>query len=251
VVAGATEGIGRAFAHQLAEKGLDLILLARRAELLEAEAHLLRRRHGVTVTPVALDLGAPDVEARFEAAINGHDVGLLVYNACYSRIGKFLETDLASKQATLDVNCRGPLVLCSTLAPRLVERGRGGLLLMSSMSGLQGTAMVATYAASKAFDTILGEGLWVELQPHGVDVLVCVAGATSTPNFEAQTPKEKRRQVFPMAPEDVASGALARLGDGPVYYAGPLNLALATTLRAVPRRGAVNFMAKNTRKLYD
>ena len=251
VVAGATEGIGRAFAHQLAEKGLDLILLARRTELLDAEAHLLRRRHGVRVTPIALDLGAPDLEARFTAAIDGHDVGLLVYNACYSKIGTFLDTDLGSKQATLDVNCRGPLVLCSTLAPRLVQRGRGGLLLMSSMSGLQGTAMVATYAASKAFDTVFGEGLWVELRPHGVDVLVCVAGATSTPNFEAQTPEEKRRQVFPMSPEDVATGALARLGDGPTYYAGPLNLALATALRAVPRARAVRFMAKNTRKLYE
>ena len=250
-MAGATEGIGRAFAHQLAEKGLDLILFARRAELLDAEAHLLRRRHGVRVTPVVLDLGADDLEQRFVAAIEGHDVGLLVYNACYSRIGAFLDTDLASKQATLDVNCRGPVVLCSTLAPRLVRRGRGGLLLMSSMSGLQGTAMVATYAASKAFDTVFGEGLWAELHPHGVDVLVCVAGATSTPNFEAQTPEEKRPQVFPMAPEDVASGALARLGRGPVYYAGPLNLSLATAMRALPRRAAVTFISKNTRKLYD
>ena len=67
----------------------------------------------------------------------------------------------------------------------------------------------------------------------------------------AQTPEEKRSQVFPMSPEDVATGALARLGDGPTHYAGPLNLALATALRAVPRASAVRFMAKNTRKLYE
>jgi short-subunit dehydrogenase len=197
VVAGATEGIGRAFAHQLAEKGLDLVLLARRTELLEAEAHLLRRRHGVRVDAISLDLGAADLEQRFSVILEGRDVGLLVYNACYSKIGPFLETDLASKQATLDVNCRGPLVLTSLLAPRLVARGRGGLLLMSSMSGLQGTALVGTYAASKAFDNVFGEGLWAELRPLGVDVLVCVAGATSTPNFEAQTPRSQAQAGVP------------------------------------------------------
>jgi short-subunit dehydrogenase len=82
---------------------------------------------------------------------------------------------------------------------------------MSSMSGLQGTALVGTYAASKAFDNVFGEGLWAELRPLGVDVLVCVAGATSTPNFEAQTPEAKRKQVFPMSPEAVATGALRKL----------------------------------------
>jgi short-subunit dehydrogenase len=250
VVAGASEGIGRAFAHQLAEKGLDLILLARRIEPLEAEAHLLRRRHGVSVEAVAMDLGAPDLATKFAAAIEGKDVGLLVYNACFSKIGKFLDTDLDSKLATIDVNCRGPVVLSTIMAERLAARKRGGLLLMSSMSGLQGTAMVSTYAASKAFNTVLGEGLWAELSPIGVDVLVCVAGATSTPNFEAQTPESKRAQVFPMTPDDVARGALANLGNGPVHYAGPVNFAVATASRFFSRRAAVSFISKNTRKVY-
>ena len=210
----------------------------------------MRRRHGVRVDAISLDLGAQDLEQRFAAILEGRDVGLLIYNACYSKIGPFLETDIASKQATLDVNCRGPMVLASLLAPRLVARGHGGIIFMSSMSGLQGTALISTYAASKAFDNVFGEALWSELRPHGVDVLVCVAGATSTPNFEAQTPEAKRKQVFPMSPEAVARGALAKLGDGPVYYAGPLNLALATAMRLVSRRSAVDFISKNTRKVY-
>lgn len=251
VVAGASEGIGRAFAHQLAEKGLDLVLIARRREPLEEEAHLLRRRHGVDVTAVSMDLGASDLAERFTAAIEGRDVGLMVYNACYSKIGKYLETDLASKLATIDVNCRGPVVLSTIMAERLAARGRGGILLMSSMSGLQGTAMVTTYAASKAFDTVLGEGLWSELKPKGVDVLVCVAGATSTPNFEAQTPEGKRKQVFPMTPDAVAKGALANLGNGPVHYAGPVNFAVATASRFFSRRAAVSFISKNTRNVYE
>ena len=251
VIAGASEGIGRAYAHALAEKGLDLILIARRQELLDAEAELLRRRHRVNVETVSLDLGASDLASRFETAIAGKDVGLMIYNACYSKIGAFLETDLASKLATVDVNCRGPLVLSSIMADRLTARGRGGILLMSSMSGIQGTAMVATYAASKAFDTILGEGLWAELRPKGVDVLVCVAGATSTPNFLAQTPTAKQKQVFPMTPEDVAREGLANLGNGPVLVAGPINKGVAFMGRFMTRRRAVSFISKNTRAVYE
>lgn len=250
VVAGASEGIGRAYAHALAEKGLDLILLARRLDLLEAEAQLLRRRHRVNVETVSLDLGAPDLAEKLSATIDGKDVGLFVYNACYSRIGPFLETDLASKLATVDVNCRGPLTAAALVAPRLVARGRGGIVLMSSMSGLQGTAMVATYAASKAFDTVLGEGLWAEIRPKGVDVLVCVAGATSTPNFLAQTPEGKRAKAFPMTPDDVARGALANLRNGPVHYAGPVNSAVAFAGRFLSRRRAVAFISKNTSSMY-
>jgi len=251
VVAGASEGIGRAYAHALAEKGLDLVLIARRPEPLEEEAALLRRRHRVKVETVSLDLGGADLAQRFTAALEGKEIGLLVYNACYSKIAPYLESDLASKLATIDVNCRGPVVLSSIVGEKLAARGRGGLVLMSSMSGNQGTAMVATYAASKAFDTVLGEGLWAELRPKGVDVLVCVAGATSTPNFLAQTPESKRKQVFPMTPDDVARGALANLRNGPVYIAGPINRAVALATRIVPRKAAVSFISKNTKAVYE
>lgn len=251
VVAGASEGIGRAYAHALAEKGIDLVMIARRSELLEEEARLLRRRHRVNVETASMDLAAPDLAERFAMLIEGKDVGTLVYNACYSKIAPYLESELATKLATIDVNCRGPVILTSILAERLVARGRGSIVLMSSMAGNQGSAMVATYAASKAFDTVLGEGLWAELGPKGVDVLVCIAGATSTPNFLAQTPESKRAQVFPMSPEDVARGALANLRNGPVYHAGPVNRLVATATRFMGRRAAVSFMSKNTRKVYE
>lgn len=250
VVAGASEGIGRAFAHALAEKGLDLVLIARRVEPLEAEAQLIRRRHRVGVETLSLDLGAPDLATRFQQGIGDKDVGLLVYNACHSDIGEFLATDMESKQKTLDVNCRGPVTLTTVIGERLVARGRGGILLMSSMSGFQGTAMVSTYAATKAFDTVLGESLWAELGPKGIDVLVCVAGATTTPNFNAQTPEKKRRQVFPMTPEQVARGAIANLRNGPVYIPGAMNRFVSVLGRIIGRRRAVELISKNTRKLY-
>ena len=112
--------------------------------------------------------------------------------------------------------------------------------------------MVGTYAASKAFDTVLGEGLWDELSGTGVDVLVCAAGATTTPNFRAQTPADKQRGTFPMEPDDVAREALAQLGHaGPTWVAGRLNRAVHGALRHLPRRGAVRFFSGTTKRIYE
>ena len=197
VVAGGSEGMGRAFAEALAAKGLDLVITARRKEPLEAAAGELRSRHGVDVQPIALDLAAPDVLDRLAAETDACDVGLLVYNAASAPIGEFLSLSALEQQTTIDVNCRAVLALSQHYAQRLVARGRGGILLMSSMSGWQGSAMVTTYAATKAFVTVFAEGLWNELQPHGVDVLACVAGATLTPNFKSQTPEYRYDELGP------------------------------------------------------
>jgi short-subunit dehydrogenase len=250
VVAGASEGIGRAFAHALAARGVDLILIARRVGPLEAEAHLLRRRHRVQVVAAPLDLGRPDLADAYARAVGGRDVGLLIYNACASTIAPFVETPLAEQLAVVDVNCRGLLVLTSITAPRLSARGQGGMVLMSSLSGFAGTALLASYAASKAFTTVLGETLWTELHPRGVDVLVCAAGATSTPTFEQRTPADKRAQVYPLAPEAVAEGALANLARGPLFIPGAVNRLAHGASRLFSRRAVTRFMSANTRKLY-
>jgi len=250
VVAGASEGIGQAYAHALAERGVNLITFARRAELLEDDAQLIRARHGVEVRPVSIDLAAPDLAQRFDAATAGLDVGLLVYNACYSSIGRFVDVPLADHLRTLDVNCRGPLALVQRLAPRLIERGRGGILLMSSMSGFQGSAMVGSYAATKAFNTILAESLWEELRPHGVDVLACVAGATTTPGFETSTPAHKQRKAMPMPPAAVAREGLAALGKGPVHIAGRINRLVNAVSRVMTRRQRTVFFSNATRDIY-
>lgn len=250
VIAGASEGIGQAYADQLAAKGLNLITLARRAELLEEDAKRIRAKHGVEVCPVSLDLAASDLASCFTGAIEGRDVGLLVYNACYSHIGKFLDVPLDDHLRTLDVNCRGPVTLVQQLAPRLIARGRGGLLLMSSMSGFQGSAMVASYAATKAFNTVLAEGLWYELRPRGVDVLACIAGATSTPGFENSTPQAKKRKAMPMAPAGVAREGIAALGKGPVHITGRINRAVNVVAQLMTRRARTTFFSSATEDIY-
>jgi short-subunit dehydrogenase len=250
-VAGASMGIGEAFSRQLAARGLNLVLTARRPAPLGALAEELPGQ-GVEVRAVPLDLGAEELLDELRPEIADLEIGLLVYNACYSYIGEFFASDLSTKLQIIDVNCRGPLMLVSELAPPMIERKRGGIILMSSASGFQGQAMISAYAASKAFNTVLGEGLWEELRHHGVDVLSFIAGATRTPNFERETPKEKQAGSFPMLPEAVAKEALESLGKGPIGIAGRVNkVACFLFCRLLPRRMAVEIMSKQLRKMYQ
>jgi short-subunit dehydrogenase len=252
LVAGASEGLGAAFAQELAGRGVHLVLIARRAQALDEVAKSLREKHGVKVRTASVDLGEPDVLARVEAATAGLDVGLLVYNAAYSEIGAFLDQGIAGKLRTLDVNCRAPLLLADHFGRTMAARGRGGILLMSSLAGFQGSAMVTVYAATKAFNTVLGEGLWDELRGRGVDVLPFVAGATTTPNFLKTEPKKGGAFGPPlMSAEAVAREALEALGRGPRAVAGGANrLALFVMERLMGRKQRVEMMGRAMRKMY-
>jgi short-subunit dehydrogenase len=246
VVAGASEGLGAAFARAIAGRGINLLLLARRADALEAVAEPLRGQ--VDVRTAALDLGAADLAARLEALTDGLDVGLCVYNAAASHIGPFLERSLADKQAILDVNCRGPLIAADVFGRRFVARGRGGIVLMSSLTAFWGSPLIATYGATKAFNLSLGEALWFELGPQGVDVLACCAGATRTPGFLRSL--GERRGPPSMAPDAVAEEALAALGGPPSMVPGVINKMASQLLRRLlPRRSAVKIMGAETAKL--
>ncbi|HUK66337.1 MAG TPA: SDR family NAD(P)-dependent oxidoreductase [Anaeromyxobacteraceae bacterium] len=248
LVAGASAGLGAAFARKLAELGLDLVLLARRGPLLEDLAASLRSKHGVAVETGVVDLGERGLAPRLGHLLEGREIGLLVYNAAHSAIGPFLESPLDEHLRVLEVNCRGPLVLVHALGRAMARRGRGGIVLMTSLAGSQGNPLLTSYAASKAFNLVLAEGLWAELTSRGVDVVACRAGATQTPGFEASRP---RRAVPMMEPEAVVARALASLGHGPSMVPGALNRLAAFTLgRLVSRRMAIRIMGRATARLY-
>jgi short-subunit dehydrogenase len=252
VVAGASEGIGASFSKKLAARGINVVLVARRAAPLEELAAELRQQHGVEVKVQPLDLGSPDVAAEMSAATGDLDIGLMIYNAAYSPIGAFLDIDVDEHFKAIDVNIHGPLRLSHHFGRRLVERGRGGIILMSSMSGFQGTAMIASYAASKAYDMVLAEGLWYELRRHGVDVLGCVAGATLTPSYESSIDRVPTSGLArPMQPDDVTEQALLDLGQRPLGVSGRRNrVASALLSRLLPRRAAVEMISKETERLF-
>jgi short-subunit dehydrogenase len=252
VVAGASEGIGASFSRKLAARGFNLVLLARRADPLEELAQALRSAHGVEVRPHSLDLASSEVAARLHELTEGLDVGLLIYNAAFSPIGAFLDIEVEEHEKAVAVNVLGPLRVSHYMGRRLAERGKGGIILMSSMSGFQGTAMVANYAATKAYDTVLAEGLWYELGKLGVDVLGCIAGATATPNYEASTDRKPRSQLAsPMAPDEVTEQALRELGQRATGVSGRRNrIASAVLTRLFRRERAIRLVSKETEHMY-
>ena len=252
IVAGASEGLGAEYAKELASRGLNLILIARRAELLQFLAMTLSNQYHVEIKTVALDLSLPDTAGQILEIANGLEIGLLVYNAASSAVGPFLEKSLDDHLKELDTNIRAPLMLVYLFGERMSQRGRGGIILMASLSAFQGSAYISTYAATKAFNIVLAEGLWEEWQSRGVDVLVCVAGAIRTPNYIASQPKQTGRfSDSTMEPEQVVHEALAALGKRPYIIPGRMNRFSSFIMRhLMPRKMAVQLMGKILHDMY-
>ena len=247
LVAGASEGLGAAFARSLARRGLNLVLIARRAEPLESLADELRRSASVEVRTIAQDLASDTLLETLPRLASELEIGVSVYNAAFAPVGEFVERSLAELEQVIDVNVRGPVRLVHALAPPMVARGRGAVILMSSLAGLQGSPRLSTYAATKAFNVVLAEGLWDELRRRGVDVLVCCAGAVRTPGYgNAAT----RDAPGTLDPEEVVERTLEAIGSGPRVTPGLINrIASLLVGRWLPRRLAVGIMANATREL--
>lgn len=251
VVAGGSQGLGAAFAAEVAARGVNLVLIARRAGPLEATAAALRARHGVEVRTVSVDLASPGFLDVVERAAQGLEIGLLVCDAANSHTGKFLDSNLATCLNILDTNCRAPLSLIQAFGSRMAERGRGGIIVMSSLSAFWGSPYVAVYGATKAFLVNLGEALWRELGDRGVDVTVCTAGPILTPNYLASIPNRNGPSPLEMKPEDVASTAVRALGRRHLVVPGALNRAAQFFMgRFISRRRAVTLLEKNTARMY-
>jgi uncharacterized protein len=253
LVAGASEGLGAEFARQLAQIGLHVVLVARRQILLEEMAASLERAHGIQTRPIAVDLAQPDAASVLREKTSDLDVGLVVYNAAVSPIGPFLEQDLQSKLRAIDVNCRTPLMMAHEFGRAMLPRKRGGFLIVCSMSAFQGSPLLATYAATKAFGLVLGETLWEEFGRHGIDALAFCAGPTRTPNYEGSQPRKLTRFTpAPMEPEAVVREALVTLGRKPSARAGWNNKFTGLLMsRLLSRRAAVRVMGRATRAMYS
>ena len=247
LVAGASEGLGAAYACALAERGVNLVLVARRKALLDEIGEDLRACFGVEVRVSEGDLAEPAFLKTLPSARSGLDVGLIVYNATQAPVGDFVSAAAEDLMRVVDVNVRAPVALLRAFLPRMTVRGRGGIVLMTSLAGNQGTPRIAAYAASKAFTRVLAEGLWHELKNSGIDVIACCAGAIRTPGYAMTAGKDAPGTLDP---EQVVEQTLRALGRGPLVIPGFINRAANTFMsRLLPRRAAISLMAGSTSSL--
>jgi uncharacterized protein len=236
LVTGASSGIGKEFARQLAANGLHVVLVARRLSTLEELGDELAAEFGVQYRAVEVDLTTEHFLSTLEEATHDLDIGLAVSNAGTWMLGEFVTMDSGALQRSLNLNVKAHLDVAHYFGQCLARRGGGGLLLTASTAGLQGIPFSAEYAAAKAYVLTLGEGLHNELQKVGVHVTVLLPGATDTPLLAASG-FDLPSFLKPMSPEQcVAEGLAALSANRATHIAGRMNRMLAALL---PHRLAI------------
>jgi short-subunit dehydrogenase len=252
LVAGASEGIGAAFSNYLAGAGMDLVLIARRKEPLDQLACSLTNKYHTNVLSICCDLSDTDAAHHINDAVQGRDISLLVYNAALSYIGPFEKNSVEHYNQIACTNMITPMNMLQIFGETMLKKGKGALIVMTSLAGFQGSGFLAAYAATKAFNRVLAESLWYEWKSRGVDVIACCAGATATTNYIRTNPG-KTGFFAPrvQSPEEVVNECIKHLGKKPSFVSGRGNkLASFIMQKLLPRKMAINIMGDNTRKMY-
>jgi short-subunit dehydrogenase len=251
LVAGASDGLGAAFAAGLAERGVNVVLLARRQEMLDRVAAEINSRTSFETRTLAIDLAEQGAASAAAAATGDLDIGFLVYCAgADPNFQPFLANPIEAAEAVVQRNCMVPMQLCHHFAPPMVERGSGGIVIFGSGAGLAGCPNVVAYGASKAFDMVFAEALWAELHDKGVDVLGLILGKTNTPALRLL--EHSRGQIG--SPDDVPPGAAAvddviaeafeNLTNGPTWIVGEDMRAAVPMMASLSRNQIVELMTQ-------
>lgn len=216
---------------------MDLVLVARRRDRLDALAGELSSRHGIQAHVIEMDLTDLDSAARIRSDVMNHniEVGMLVNNAGCGSLGLFTRLDPVREAKLVDLNCRAPVMLTSLFAPEMVKRRRGAIVFVSSLAAYQPTPYLATYGASKAFNLIFAEALWGEIGRYGVDVLALSPGFTHSEFHQAAGFKEPPNVVWASAGE-VVETALRYLGRRPSVVDGWRNWMVSCLSRFFSRK---------------
>ena len=231
LVTGASDGIGRDFARELAAKGLNLVLVARRKDRLESLATELESTYHVRVVCQPVDLANADDCEHLLRSVEHLEIGLLVAAAGFGTSGLSIHTDPDMEADLVQVNCRAVLQQSLHFSRLMVKRKRGGLILISSVLAFQGTPFSANYAASKAYIQSLAEGLSVELKPFGIDVLAVAPGPVAS-GFSQRANMDLGKT---MSSEVVARASVAALGRRTFIRPGWLSKLLGWSLSTAPR----------------
>lgn len=236
IVTGASSGLGEEFARQLVRKGMNLVLIARRIELLESIAAELDSQYSIQVKCVQADLSQPDFMDIINPVIESLEIGLLINNAGIGFAGNFLDHTLEDELQLLHLNCRAPLIITHAVAPQMVQRGRGGIIFVSSLIAFIAAPLWLGYSASKVYDLFVANALWGELRKKGVDVQALCPGVTET-GFGKKAGIKKRTNKFGrMQKEPVIAASLKQLGRKQTVIPGFMNKMLLTLTKIIPRK---------------
>jgi len=233
LVTGASAGIGAEFARALARDGLSVVLTARREDRLRDLADELEKTYHVATRVVPANLGDAAGADRVADAVADLEIAVLVNNAGFGAAGRFEKLDPDRLREMIQLNCLAPVLLTHRLLPGMRARERGAVVIVGSVAGHQGLPLHGVYSATKAFDLMFGESLAVELEDHGIDVLVLEPGSTET---EFQQVAREAPHPGQSAAEVVAT-ALDALGKHHTVISGWLNwLRTNAAQRLAPRR---------------
>ena len=235
LVTGASSGIGRECARKLAAGDMNIVLVARDKERLEATSRELCDEFSIKTRVIAQDLSDPQVVERIAELVSDLEIGVLVPAAGIEINGPFLETDPLRQQQMINLNILAPTLMSHHYGKLMASRGKGAILLISSLFGYQGIPMFSSYAASKSYILLLGEALNVELKPQGIDVTVLSPGLTLTAMTANIPIKWSRMPMIPMQAEKVAKIGLQSLGRKSSVVPGLMNKIYAWQNRLLPR----------------
>ncbi len=211
LITGASSGIGREFARQIAASGINIVLVARREALLKEAGVEFSKRYGVEHRVVVLDVSQEDFIGQLASATDDLDIGLVVSNAGTGNPGEFLKLDRQLHRTTLRISTMAHLDITHYFGAKLAKRRRGGIILAGAMGAEAGVPRMANDGAAKAYVHSLGEALHYEFKPLGVYVTVLAAGFTNTAVLDKFGLDPKTMPMKPMSVEQCVSEALSGL----------------------------------------
>jgi short-subunit dehydrogenase len=237
------QGLGYAFARQLAVEGLSLLLVDILDEELHARAKELREQFGVEVRTATCDLGAHAPYEAIEEVVSGLDIDVLVCNHMFTPADTppILDMPLETHSRMLDINARAYMNLIHRFGRDMRDRGRGAIIIVASGAGLTSAPYTAAYAANKAFQITLGEALWYELHDSGVDVLIMIGGLMNTQGDALA----KYPHWMIAEPAPVVREVLSAVGRKPMVIPGfPSRAFLFAQTRLMSRRRAISSIGR-------
>lgn len=242
LITGPSSGIGKVFAEKLAAKGANLVLASRSKEELELLAGNLSKRYQIKTFVFAIDLsmdkGPEKLNQQIQSA--GLNIDVLINNAGFGYLGKFLDQDLDRLQSMMELNMKSLVALTHLFMKKMVEQKSGGVMNIASIAAFQPIARLNVYAATKAFVLYFTEALWGEYKDSGVRIMCLCPGNTVT-QFHQIAGIDKKRTFLAASAEDLVDFGIQKFSEtnAPSVIHGFANKMIAFSSRLFPRRWMV------------